>query len=146
MSHRKSDLGIPRPRKSAKVVLERLAKYKSCSGPVQVGRLTPAVRAFLLSRDHTTTSPGCPMHTAAGSPADQMCPNRPASARALPVRNPIAPTADDPIESLTGGYQLASTIGLDDPLDQRVNYWIRDAAHILRALRGGGPRGKKAAQ
>src|SRR5438445_692780 len=52
----------------------------------------------------------------------------------VPMRNPIAPAADDPIECLAGRQQSRPAVGCDDTLDQCIDDRIRDAAHILRPL------------
>src|ERR1700731_2589406 len=44
----------------------------------------------------------------------------------VPVRNPITPAADDPIESLAGGHHARPTVGGDDAFDQRIDDRIRD--------------------
>src|SRR3974390_2277977 len=64
----------------------------------------------------------------------------------VPVRNPIAPAPDDPVERPAGGDQTRTSIGCDDPLDKGVDNGGSDTSQILRSLQFGGLRGKIAPQ
>src|SRR5262249_6349474 len=60
----------------------------------------------------------------------------------VPVRNPIAASADHSIEYPAGHRQARAAIGCDDLVDKRIDDWIGNAGEILRALHCGGLRGK----
>jgi len=62
------------------------------------------------------------------------------------MRYPVAPAANDAVQSLARGHQSRPAVGCNHTLDQRINDWVRDTAHILRSLHGGGSRGKKGPQ
>src|SRR3989304_6547483 len=64
----------------------------------------------------------------------------------VPVRNPVAPGTDDAVERPAGGRQFGPGLGGDDDIDQRIDRWVGEAGNVLRALGGGGLRGKIAAQ
>src|SRR5262249_11699148 len=58
------------------------------------------------------------------------------------MRNPIATGTDHSVEYPACRRQARAAIGCDDLIDQRIDYWIRNAGDILRALHGGGLRRK----
>src|SRR6516162_3182130 len=62
------------------------------------------------------------------------------------MRYPVAPAANDAVQSLARGYQSRPAVGCNHTLDQRINDRVGDTAHILRSLDGGGSRGKKGPQ
>src|ERR1700730_10302429 len=64
----------------------------------------------------------------------------------VPLRYPVAPAADDPVESLACRQHWRAPRSCDHSLDQRVDDRIGYAAHVLRSLHGGRPRGKKRPQ
>src|SRR5262249_34262042 len=54
--------------------------------------------------------------------------------RLVPVRNPVAPGADQPIEATASRYQFRSGVGRDDAVDHVVDGRVVDAGQVLRAL------------
>ncbi len=64
----------------------------------------------------------------------------------VPMRYPVAPAANDAVQSLARGHQSRPAVGCNHTLDQRINDRVRDAAHILRSLHGGGSRGEEGPQ
>jgi hypothetical protein len=64
----------------------------------------------------------------------------------VPVRHPITPATDHPVESLAGRYQCRPAVSRDHTLDQRVDDGIGDTADILRSPYGRCPRGKRGPQ
>src|SRR5215218_7502812 len=53
--------------------------------------------------------------------------------RKVPMRYPVAASADHAVERATGDGQFAARVGPDDLLDQRIDYRISDAGAVVRA-------------
>src|SRR3974377_1038467 len=58
----------------------------------------------------------------------------------VPVRDPVAPCADDAVERATGSGEFVPRLGADNDVDEGINRPIGDAGEILCALGCGGSR------
>src|SRR3974390_1371271 len=58
----------------------------------------------------------------------------------VPVRDPVAPCADDAGEGATGSGELVPRLGADNDVDEGIDRRIGDAGEILCALGCGGSR------
>src|SRR3974390_1103693 len=58
----------------------------------------------------------------------------------VPVRDPVAPCADDAVKRATGSGELVPRLGSDNDVDEGINRRIGDAGEILRAPGCGGSR------
>src|SRR3974390_3093798 len=58
----------------------------------------------------------------------------------VPVRDPVAPCADDAVERATGSAELVPRLGADNDVDEGINRRLRDGGERLRAPGCGGSR------
>jgi hypothetical protein len=54
----------------------------------------------------------------------------------VPVRHPVAPRAQHPVDGACGNNLLIAGFGGHDFRDQRIDYRIRDTSQILRSFGG----------